>query len=43
VSGKADGPLLGTRIDVTTVDGAYEVVERFYRRERVSAKTGFYL
>jgi len=38
-----DVGLLGRRIGITSVDEAYEVVERFYRRDRISAKTGFYL
>ena len=35
--------LLGTIIGIKSADQAYEVVERFYRRERVSAKAGFYI
>jgi hypothetical protein len=38
-----DLKLLGALIGVTNADQAYEVVERFYRHERVSAKTGFYI
>jgi hypothetical protein len=35
--------LLGKRIGITTVDAAFEAVERYYRKERVSAKTGFFI
>ena len=38
-----DVRLLGTRIGITTPDEAYASVEKFYRRERISAKVGFYL
>ena len=38
-----DVRLLGTRIGIKTVDEAYEAVEKFYRRERISAKAGFYI
>jgi len=38
-----DVRLLGRRIGVTTADEAFEAVERFYRRDRISAKAGFYL
>jgi hypothetical protein len=38
-----DVRLLGTRIGIKTVDEAYAVVEKFYRRERISAKAGFYI
>jgi hypothetical protein len=35
--------LLGTLIGVKTADTAYEIVERYYRRERVSAKAGLFI
>jgi hypothetical protein len=38
-----DVRLLGTRIGIKTVDEAYAVVEKFYRRERISAKASFYI
>jgi hypothetical protein len=38
-----DVRLLGTRIGIKTVDEAYAAVEKFYRRERISAKAGFYI
>jgi hypothetical protein len=38
-----DVRLLGTRIGITMPDEAYAAVEKFYRRERISAKVGFYL
>jgi Nucleotidyltransferase of unknown function (DUF6036) len=38
-----DLKLLGELIGIEYADQAYEVVERFYRRERVSAKAGFYI
>jgi hypothetical protein len=38
-----DLKLLGTLIRVKTADEANEIVERFYRRERLSAKVGFYI
>ncbi len=38
-----DVRLLGRRIGITSAAEAFEAVERFYRRERVSAKAGFYL
>ena len=38
-----DVRLLGARIGITTPDEAYAAVEKFYRRERISAKAGFYL
>jgi hypothetical protein len=38
-----DLKLLGARIGITTVDQAYEVVERFYRQERIPAKAWFFM
>ncbi|MGD0880395.1 MAG: DUF6036 family nucleotidyltransferase [Acidimicrobiales bacterium] len=35
--------LLSARIGITSVDEAYDVVERFYRPQRVSAKAGFFV
>jgi Nucleotidyltransferase of unknown function (DUF6036) len=38
-----DLKLLARRIGVTTASGAYDAIERYYRRERISAKAGFYI
>lgn len=35
--------LLADRIGVTTADQAYQLVERFYRVERISPKAGFFI
>jgi hypothetical protein len=35
--------LLGRRIGIATVDEAFETVERYYRRRRISAKAGFFM
>jgi hypothetical protein len=35
--------LLGGIIGITTPEQAYALVERFYRRERISAKSGFFI
>jgi hypothetical protein len=35
--------LLGTLTGIRTAEQAYEVVERFYRRDRVSSKAGFFI
>jgi hypothetical protein len=35
--------LLGRRIGIATVDEAFEAVERYYRRRRISAKAGFFM
>jgi hypothetical protein len=38
-----DLKLLGGIIGITTLDQAFALVERFYRRERISAKSGFFM
>ena len=35
--------LLGRIIGITTLEQAYALVERFYRSERISAKSGFFM
>ena len=35
--------LLGRVIGITTLEQAYALVERFYRSERISAKSGFFM